>query len=147
MADGTERGIRFEEFTGLTIGRALLVAVPVLALVVASIWLAVQFLDPMPPRRIVLATGPEGSALHALGERYAERVSAQGIAVDVRATRGPADNVVLLGDRRSASMRRSSRPAPRAPSRPARSSTRRTSSTRPCGASAATRRAKSRSPA
>jgi TRAP transporter TAXI family solute receptor len=99
MPDESERGLRFEEFTGLTIGRALLVAVPVLALVAGSIWLAVQFLDPMPPRRIVLATGPEGSALHALGVRYAEWVSEQGIAVEVRATRGPADNVVLLSDR------------------------------------------------
>lgn len=100
MPDGTERGLRFEEFTGLSFSRALLMAVPVLALIVGAIWLAVQFLDPLPPRRIVLATGPEGSALHALGARYAERVSAQGIAVDLRVTRGAADNAALLADPR-----------------------------------------------
>ncbi|HET9022928.1 MAG TPA: TAXI family TRAP transporter solute-binding subunit [Burkholderiaceae bacterium] len=100
MADGNDRRVGFEEFTGLSFGRALLMAVPVLALVAGTIWVAVQFLDPMPPRRIVLATGPEGSVLHALGTRYAERMAAQGIAVDVRATRGAADNVALLGDRK-----------------------------------------------
>ncbi len=96
MAQGIERGIGFEELTGLSIGRAVLAAVPALALIVGSIWLAVQFLDPMPPRRIVVATGPEGSALHALGMRYAERVTAQGIAVDLQPTAGPAEDVARL---------------------------------------------------
>jgi len=68
MAGGSDLRVGFEEFTGLSVGRALLMAVPALALalVAAAFWLAVQFLDPLPPRRIVLATGPEGSALHAL---------------------------------------------------------------------------------
>jgi TRAP-type uncharacterized transport system substrate-binding protein len=96
MAQGSEHGIGFKELTGLSVGRAVLAAVPALALIVGSIWLAVQFLDPMPPRRIVVATGPEGSALHALGMRYAERVTAQGIAVDLRPTAGPAEDVARL---------------------------------------------------
>lgn len=99
MAEGHDQSVGFEELTGLSVGRALLMAVPALALIVGSLWLAIQFLDPMPPRRIVIATGPEGSALHALGMSYAERVSAQGIAVDVRVTGGPAEDVALLGDR------------------------------------------------
>lgn len=99
MADPKERGVRFEEYTGLSIGRALLLAVPVLVLIIGAIWLAVQLLDPMPPRRIVLATGPKGSALHALGARYAGIVGREGIAVELRETRGAGENVDLLSDR------------------------------------------------
>lgn len=83
----------FEEITGLSVLKAVLVAVPALALIAASIWVAVHFLDPMPPRRVVLAAGPEGSALHAFGMRYAELVGSQGIKVEVLATRGAADNL------------------------------------------------------
>lgn len=86
----------FEEFTGLSVLKAVLVAVPALALIAASIWVAVHFLDPMPPRRVVLAAGPEGSALHAFGSRYAELVGSQGIKVEVLATRGAADNLDRL---------------------------------------------------
>jgi TRAP-type uncharacterized transport system substrate-binding protein len=86
----------FEEFTGLSVLKAVLVAVPALALIAASIWIAVQFLHPMPPRKVVLAAGPEGSELHALGSRYAEIVGRQGIRVEVLATHGAADNLDLL---------------------------------------------------
>ncbi|MGE5161731.1 MAG: TAXI family TRAP transporter solute-binding subunit [Betaproteobacteria bacterium] len=99
MKDAGERGVRFDEYAGMSLGRALLIALPVLALVVGSIWLAVQFLEPLPPRKIVLATGPEGSALHALGTRYAEILGPQGIAVEVRTTGGAGDNVDRLGER------------------------------------------------
>jgi len=88
----------FEEFTGLSVLKAVLVAVPALALIAASIWVAVQFLDPMPPRKVVLAAGPEGSELHAFGLRYAELVGRQGIKVEVLATRGAADNLERLVD-------------------------------------------------
>ena len=77
MAQGHDRGVGFEEFTGLSVRRALLLAVPALALIAASFWLAFHFLEPLPPRRIVLAAGPEGSALHSLGMQYAERLSEQ----------------------------------------------------------------------
>jgi hypothetical protein len=99
MAQGHDRRVGFEELTGLSVRRAVLLTVPALALIAASFWLAFQFLEPMPPRRIVLAAGPEGSALHALGMQYAGRLSEQGIDVDVRATRGAADNAALLADR------------------------------------------------
>jgi len=86
----------FEEFTGLSVLSTFLVAVPALVLIAASIWVASRFLDPMPPRKIVLAAGPEGSALHALGSRYAELVGRQGIRVEVLTTLGAADNLDRL---------------------------------------------------
>jgi len=103
MSEKRERGSRFEEFTGLTWRGLLLIAVPSLALVIGSFWLAAQFIEPLPPRRIVLATGPEGGALYALGERYRAILAKRGITVEVRATRGPGENVGLLA-RRAASV-------------------------------------------
>jgi TRAP-type uncharacterized transport system substrate-binding protein len=92
------RNSLFEDFTGLSIPKTMLVTVSAFALIALALWAGVQFLDPLPPRRIVLATGPEGSALHALGRRYAERLAKGGIEVQLRATRGAADNLELLAD-------------------------------------------------
>lgn len=86
----------FEEVTGLSLLKAVLVAVPVTALIAVSIWIAFHFLDPMPPRRVVLAAGPEGGILHAAASRYAEIVGRQGIRVEVLATSGSADNLDRL---------------------------------------------------
>jgi TRAP-type uncharacterized transport system substrate-binding protein len=99
VAEDPERGSRFEEFTGLTWRGLLLILAPALALVIGSFWLAAQFLEPMPPHRIVLAAGPEGSALHKLGQRYAAILAREGITVQVRATRGAGENADLLTDR------------------------------------------------
>lgn len=78
-----------------------LIALPLLALIIASLWLSIQFLEPMPPRRIVLATGPEHGSLHAFGQRYKEILARDGIAVQLRPTRGTAENAELLKDRAS----------------------------------------------
>jgi TRAP transporter TAXI family solute receptor len=96
MSDKREHDSRFEEFTGLTWRGLLLIAVPSLVLVVGAFWLAAQFIEPLPPQRIVLAAGPEGSALYALGQRYRAILARSGIALEVRATRGAGENVDLL---------------------------------------------------
>jgi TRAP transporter TAXI family solute receptor len=103
MFEKRERGSRLEDFTGLTWHGLLLIAVPSLGLVIGSFWLAAQFIEPLPPGRIVLATGPEGSAAYTLGQRYREILAKSGVQVEVRATRGPGENVKLLaGERASA---------------------------------------------
>ena len=88
----------FEEITGLSKVKALLIAVPALFLIAASIWIAVHFLHPMPPRKILMAAGPEGSALHQLGMRYAASLERQGISVELSPSRGTAHNLELLGE-------------------------------------------------
>ena len=64
------------------------------ALLAGAYWL----LDPAPPRRVVLATGPERSAYAEFGKRYAEQLSRYGIAVELRPTLGARDNLRLLRD-------------------------------------------------
>lgn len=87
---------RLELVTGLSRVTLALVALPAVGLVIASFWLAAQFLHPVPPRRIVLASGPEHGSLHAFGLRYREILARNGIAVDVRTTAGAAENLELL---------------------------------------------------
>jgi hypothetical protein len=101
MAVPNQRGFRFEEFTGLTVRAALLLAVPAAALVIGAFWVTAHFLEPMPPRRVVFAAGPQGGSASALAERYARILADDGIAVEVRHTEGAGENVGLLADRGS----------------------------------------------
>jgi TRAP-type uncharacterized transport system substrate-binding protein len=71
---------------------------PVVLLVLVVLWLAYRWVDPMPPRRVVLATGSEQGAYHEFGKRYAEELKRFGIQVELRSTQGAADNLRLLRD-------------------------------------------------
>src|SRR3954451_20227015 len=75
----------------LTFGPFVLIAV---ALLVA----AYAVLDPTPPRRVVLATGPENSAYAKWGELYAAELKRYGIRVELRPTLGSLQNRRLLRD-------------------------------------------------
>jgi TRAP-type uncharacterized transport system substrate-binding protein len=72
-----------------TAGPFILVA---LALLIAAYFV----LDPTPPRRVVLATGPEGSAYAEFGKRYAAELARYGIQVELRASMGARENLRLL---------------------------------------------------
>ena len=71
---------------------------PFLVLGVALLAGAYWLLDPTPPRRVVLATGPERSAYAEFGKRYAAELRRYGITVELRATPGSRDNLRLLRD-------------------------------------------------
>lgn len=75
----------------LTLGPFLLLA----GLLVA---LAYRWLDPSPPRQVVLATGIAQGAYAEFGRRYAEQLQRHGITVTLRATQGAAENLALLRD-------------------------------------------------
>ena len=77
--------------------RDLLVpAAPFVLLAAALLALAYWWLDPMPPRRVTLATGPAQSAYEAWGQRYARLLAQQGIEVVLRPSQGSAENLELL---------------------------------------------------
>jgi TRAP-type uncharacterized transport system substrate-binding protein len=75
----------------LTVGPFLLLAVALLAL-------AYWWLQPQPPRQVVLATGAANGAYVEFGRRYAERLKLHGITVQLRETEGAAQNLGLLRD-------------------------------------------------
>jgi hypothetical protein len=59
---------------------------------------AYWLLDPTPPNRVVLATGPEQGAYAEFGKRYAEELKKFGITVELRITHGATENLRLLAD-------------------------------------------------
>ncbi|HEY7240558.1 MAG TPA: TAXI family TRAP transporter solute-binding subunit [Burkholderiales bacterium] len=75
----------------LTFGPFVLIAI---ALLVA----AYVVLDPTPPKRVVLATGPENTAYATWGELYAAELKRFGIRVELRTTMGSLQNRRLLRD-------------------------------------------------
>ena len=76
----------------------LATSVPFLLLAIAMLAIAYWVLDPSPPRRVVLATGPAQGAYAEFGKRYAELLAAERIKVELRTTQGSAENLALLRD-------------------------------------------------
>ena len=63
-----------------------------LALLAFTYW----WLDPNPPKRVVLATGPAQSAYDEFGKRYATALARYGITVELLPTEGSSANLELL---------------------------------------------------
>lgn len=65
-------------------------------LIVGGLFFAYQFVDPAPPREIVLATGEAGGAYQSYGARYAEILGRNGVSVQLKTTAGSVENLALL---------------------------------------------------
>jgi TRAP transporter TAXI family solute receptor len=94
-------GSRVRAMSLTQIREILLIVGPVAALVVGAIWLAFQFVEPEPPRRIAIATGGQAGGYYAFGQRYAAVLKRHGVTLDVRPTAGSIENVALLSDPQS----------------------------------------------
>ena len=73
----------------------------VVALIVAVVWASAHYLQPAPPRRIVLASGLQDGLLHKYAQRYIEILARSGVTVEERLTNGAGDNLRLLEDPKS----------------------------------------------
>jgi TRAP-type uncharacterized transport system substrate-binding protein len=83
--------------------RDLVVAwAPFILITLALLVLAYFWLDPTPPKHVVLGTGPENSAYAEFGKRYAAELKRYGIQVELRQTLGSQDNLRLLQDGKEA---------------------------------------------
>lgn len=69
---------------------------PFIVLAVALLVLAYWWLDPNPPKRVTLATGPAQSAYEEFGKRYAKILAQDGIEVALLPSQGSAHNLQLL---------------------------------------------------
>jgi TRAP transporter TAXI family solute receptor len=91
----------FEDLAALSRRDRVRVAVGVALLLAAVFWAVAQFLQPGPPRHIVLASGPEGGIYHQYALRYQEILGREGVKVEERMTGGASDNLDLLLDPKS----------------------------------------------
>ena len=69
---------------------------PFIVLGIALLGLAYWWLDPNPPKRVTLATGPAQSAYEEFGKRYAKILAQDGIDVVLLPSEGSAQNLQLL---------------------------------------------------
>ena len=69
---------------------------PFILLGIALLALAYWWLDPNPPKRVTLATGPAQSAYEEFGKRYAKILAQDGIEVVLLPSEGSAQNLQLL---------------------------------------------------
>ena len=71
---------------------------PFILLAIALLVATYYWLKPTPPKRVVLATGPEQGAYAAFGARYREELKRHGIEVVLRSSAGSRENLRLLRD-------------------------------------------------
>ena len=82
--------------------RALITSAgPFILLAVGLLALAYWWLDPNPPKRVTLATGPAQSAYAEFGTRYAKALAQTGIEVRLLPSEGSSDNLQMLRDGRA----------------------------------------------
>jgi TRAP-type uncharacterized transport system substrate-binding protein len=81
------------------LSRRRLAAIAALSLIgLAAVGWAVAGRNALPPRSIVMATGPEGGAYAALALRYREALARHGLELELRPTQGDLENLALLQD-------------------------------------------------
>lgn len=61
-----------------------------------ALWVTFQFVKPLPPHKVIIATGDEGGAYYAFAEQYAEFFRKHGFELDVRPSKGAMANLALL---------------------------------------------------
>jgi TRAP-type uncharacterized transport system substrate-binding protein len=78
------------------------VLVAVAAVLLAGVLVAtVALMAPPPPRTVVMATGAQGGAYAETARRYQAALARDGVRLELRATKGGAENLELLRDPKS----------------------------------------------
>jgi TRAP transporter TAXI family solute receptor len=74
---------------------------PVIAIVAGTAWLAYQFVQPAPPRKLVMTSGAEGGAYESFAAEFRDILARDGIEVELRPSAGSVDNLNRLKDEAS----------------------------------------------
>jgi uncharacterized protein len=80
----------------LTLGAWSITILAILLVVIFLSWMGYRFLQPFPPKTLIMATGMEGGSYAAFGELYRQVLARDGINVVLRTTSGAVDNMKLL---------------------------------------------------
>ncbi|HKD20249.1 MAG TPA: TAXI family TRAP transporter solute-binding subunit, partial [Thermoanaerobaculia bacterium] len=79
----------------------VLVGVAAALLLAAVAWTASLYKRLLPPRTVVMTTGPEGGGYRELGEKYRAILARSGVTLELRPSRGDLENVQRLEDART----------------------------------------------
>jgi len=86
----------------LTLSAWSVTILAIAAVVIFLSWAGYHFLQPLPPKTMVIVTGMEGGSYVAFGELYRKVLARDGIHVTLRRTSGAVENLRLLKDRSQA---------------------------------------------
>jgi TRAP transporter TAXI family solute receptor len=90
--------IRQLKLSSFSVRDAIIVGLPIVALVAAAFWIAYLFVKPAPPSRIVITTGSEQGAYRAFAERYRTHLKRHDITLEIRTSAGSVENAARLRD-------------------------------------------------
>ncbi|RTL53127.1 MAG: C4-dicarboxylate ABC transporter substrate-binding protein [Rhodocyclaceae bacterium] len=76
----------------------VLIGLPSLLVVAAAFWAAAQFVQPAPPKQLILATGGAGGGYQRYAAAYKPLLAEEGITLVERPTSGAMENLALLRD-------------------------------------------------
>lgn len=91
-------GSRLRDISAAQFRELLLIVAPVVLLAATAVWIALQFVQPAPPKRLVMSTGGQGGAYHVIALRYADILKRHGITLEARPSAGSIENVARLRD-------------------------------------------------
>ncbi len=77
-------------------------ATPVAIVLALALVVTMFFIEPGPPRRIVMSTGAVDGGYHMFAQRYQEILARDGVTVELRPSAGSQENVSRLMDEKSA---------------------------------------------
>jgi len=69
---------------------------PSAAIVLAVLYVAYRWIDPLPPRHLAIAAGPVASAYDNFARRYARILARDGVVLDIRNSAGAVKDLDLL---------------------------------------------------
>jgi TRAP-type uncharacterized transport system substrate-binding protein len=75
--------------------------VVVAVLIAAGAWTALVYRRFLPPRTVVMTTGPDGGSYRDLGEKYRKILARSGVTLELRPSLGDVENLQRLRDSRS----------------------------------------------
>ena len=78
--------------------KPLVVVVPSTAIALAILYLAYEWVDPLPPRHLVLAAGPVRSGYDKFGRQYARILARDAVELEMRNSAGAVEDLDLLRD-------------------------------------------------
>lgn len=76
----------------------LVVGLPLLVLVLAGFWVASRFIQPAPPKSLVISTGGEGGAYQRYGAVYKDVLARYNVELIERPSAGSTENLARLRD-------------------------------------------------
>ena len=96
---GRIQGMTSDSVRARRMRRALVAVAAVL--IIGAVVTTAALMKPLPPRTVVMATGPEGGAYAETARRYQTALARNGVHLELRATNGSVDNLKLLRDPKS----------------------------------------------